>query len=136
MPVRSLHSSVIRWPDRKTVEASLRTWVREEARRHPRLRRLGFFGSYAHHTWGVGSDLDLVAVVADADVPFERRSLSWKLEDLPVPAELLVYTAAEWRKLQQQGGRFITMLLQETVWVYPEDQSEDSSSDRLDQPTE
>jgi hypothetical protein len=64
----------------------------------PRLevQRLGYFGSYANGTWGVGSDIDLVAIVSASDEPFERRSVKWPTERLPVPADLLVYTEPEW----------------------------------------
>lgn len=34
---------------------------------------------YARGDWGVGSDVDLVAVVAAAESPFEHRALEWDL---------------------------------------------------------
>lgn len=83
------------------------------------LRRLGYFGSYARGDWGVGSDLDLVAIVADAAEPFERRSLDWNLATLPVPAEILVYTEMEWRALVGGGGRFARTLEREVMWIAP-----------------
>lgn len=117
MPVRSLHSSVLRWPDRGEVERSVAEWAAREAPRHPGLLRLGYFGSYARGDAGVGSDLDLIAVVESSPDPFERRALSWDLSSLPVPAELLVYTRAEWERLQEQGGRFARTLQQEARWL-------------------
>jgi predicted nucleotidyltransferase len=79
---------------------------------------LGYFGSYARGDWGVGSDLDIVAIVSESPEPFERRNLSWDLQPLPVPAELLVYTKEEWERLHQESGRFIRTLDREIVWVY------------------
>jgi hypothetical protein len=120
MPLRSLTSSVLKWPDRETVDAAARKWALEQAARHPQLERLGYFGSYARgSSWGVGSDLDLIAIVTDDPAPFERRLLGWELGDLPVPAEILVYTTPEWARLLRQGGRFAEMLRQDTVWLYP-----------------
>ncbi|UCD80800.1 MAG: nucleotidyltransferase domain-containing protein [Desulfobacterales bacterium] len=84
------------------------------------LLRLGYFGSYARGDAGVGSDLDLIAVVEQATEPFERRCLTWDLNALPVPAELIVYTRREWQRLQKQGGRFAHMLKSQVVWIYPE----------------
>jgi predicted nucleotidyltransferase len=78
---------------------------------------LGYFGSYARGNWGVGSDLDLVAVVSESSEPFERRNLSWNLQSLPVPAELLVYTEEEWEHLHREHGGVIRSLARETVWV-------------------
>ena len=117
MPVRFLTSSVHKWPDREQVAAAAVTWARSEAARRPELVRLGYFGSYARGDAGVGSDLDLVAVVRTSDQPFERRPISWDLTSLPVPAELLVYTEAEWKGLVNQGGRFARVLREESVWL-------------------
>lgn len=79
--------------------------------------RLGYFGSYARGDSGVGSDLDVVAVLAESDVPFERRPLDWDLSPLPVPAQILVYTEAEWSALMSAGTRFSRMMRSETVWI-------------------
>ncbi|MDW7710981.1 MAG: nucleotidyltransferase domain-containing protein [Deferrisomatales bacterium] len=97
----------------------MEAWLAEEAVRHPELLRFGYFGSYARNDWGVGSDLDLVALVAAAPEPFERRALTWRTEDLPVPSELLVYTEAEWSAMTREGRRFAATLARETVWVWP-----------------
>jgi hypothetical protein len=117
MPVRSLHTSVLRWPDRRAVERGVAAWADREAPRHPGLLRLGYFGSYARGDAGVGSDLDLVAVVESSPDPFERRALGWELGSLPVPAELLVYTREEWERLQRQDSRFARTLLHEARWL-------------------
>lgn len=119
MPVMSLHSRVLKWPRPAEVEEALRAWAAQEAPRHPGLLRLGWFGSYARGDAGVGSDLDLIAVVEASAEPFERRALAWDLLPLPVPAEILIYTRAEWDKLQQQGGRFIDTMDREARWVLP-----------------
>ena len=118
MPVRSLNSSVLKWPDRLTVDRAARTWAASEAWRHPELLRLGYFGSYARGDAGVGSDLDVIAIVDHAAEPFERRSLTWELNALPVPAEIIIYTLDEWERLQKQGERFARMLKSQVVWVY------------------
>ena len=117
MPVRSSTSSVLKWPERHAVEVALRAWAPAEATRHPGLVRLGVFGSYARGDAAFGSDLDLVAVVEDSQEPFERRAVSWDLASLPVPAEILVYTQAEWRRLVDEGSRFAAVLRREARWL-------------------
>jgi predicted nucleotidyltransferase len=84
-------------------------------RQRPELVRLGYFGSYARGDAGVGSDLDLVAIVRECAEPFERRPIGWDLTRLPVPAEIIIYTGKEWEALQRRGGRFAWMLQDETV---------------------
>jgi predicted nucleotidyltransferase len=118
MPVRSLSSSVIKWPDLETVRQAIGKWEKEEVPKHSGLIRLGYFGSYARGEWGVGSDLDLIAIVAESSEAFEKRNLSWSLTSLPVPSDLLVYTLAEWQSLEKGGGRFARTLSRETVWIY------------------
>jgi uncharacterized protein len=118
MPVRSLNSSVIKWPKRRQVDEAVRKWAAAAIQLRPDVIRIGYFGSYARGDWGVGSDLDLLVIVSHAEEPFERRSSEWDLQELPVSADLLVYTLPEWECVQREGGRFARTLLQETVWVY------------------
>lgn len=119
MPTRSSLSSVLRWPSIDEVRHAAEGWAAREALRHAGLLRLGYFGSYARGDAGVGSDLDLVAIVESAVEPFYRRTLAWDLLDLPVPAELLVYTRREWERMEEEGGRFIQTLSRETAWLIP-----------------
>ena len=121
MPVRSLNSSVFKWPDRKTVHQAVKSWSIKQAQHRPELKRLGYFGSYARGDWGVGSDLDLIAVVDDTSEPFERRVVNWDLNSLPVPADLLVYTLQEWKELQKRRDKFVRMLNTEVIWTYRRD---------------
>ena len=117
MPVRLSNSSVLVWPDRETVDREVRRWAAESSARHTGLVRLGYFGSYARGNWGVGSDIDLVAIVEHSEQPFIRRAAEWDTTTLPVPADLLVYTASEWeRVVLTRAGR---KLEAESVWVYP-----------------
>ena len=117
MPVRSLTSSVFKWPERERIDKAFCAWAAVEAGRKPGLLRLGYFGSYARGDWGVGSDLDVIAVVRESAEPFERRSISWDLSGLPVPAEILIYTEEEWERLQGEGGLFVSTINRDVVWV-------------------
>ncbi len=118
MPVRSLSSSVFKWPNRKEVDKAVRAWAPEAAEQHAVVLRIGYFGSYARGDWGVGSDLDMIAIVEHAEEPFEKRSLNWDVDDLPVPVQLIVYSLKEWELLMHKGGRFACTLQRETVWVH------------------
>jgi uncharacterized protein len=123
MPVRSLTSSVLKWPDRTTAEKALREWAEREVMARADLLRLGYFGSYARGDWGVGSDLDIIAVVGESSEPFERRSESWDLSGLPVPAEILIYTREEWERLRREDGLFARTLNRDAVWLLPRQES-------------
>lgn len=117
MPVRSSSSSVLRWPDRDTVDRAIRAWSADLIDNHPAVERVGYFGSYARGDWGVGSDVDLIAIVDRSAEPFTRRALAFDTLGLPVPADLLVYTASEWRRMRDEGVSFAIRVEREAVWV-------------------
>jgi uncharacterized protein len=118
MPVRSLTSSVLKWPDSHSVQAALEKWAADVIRSRPDVVRAGYFGSYARGDWGVGSDLDLIVVVRESAQAFATRVLEFDTGALPVPVDMLVYTEDEWQRFsaQSQSGR---RLSQEVKWVYP-----------------
>jgi predicted nucleotidyltransferase len=110
---------VLKWPNREQVDRAVRDWIRTESVRHAGLCRLAYFGSYARGDWGVGSDLDLVALVKESAKPPVLRNLSWDLGRLPVHADLLVYTLAEWDQLMAGKSRLARTLEREAIWVFP-----------------
>ncbi len=118
MPVRSLISSVLKWPDARTVELALRGWVARLVESRPEVLGVAYFGSYARGNWGPGSDLDILIIVRSAQEPFERRAAGWDATELPVPADVLVYTEDEWLKLRETG-RFHDRVMREAIWMYP-----------------
>lgn len=117
MPVKSSNSLLLKWPGKQTVDRAVRAWAKQTAERHPEVVRIGYFGSYARGDWGVGSDVDVLVLVQLSPTPFERRGSRWAAVDLPVPADVLVYTLAEWESLEP-SGRWRQTLAAEVVWVY------------------
>ena len=120
MPVRLLNSSVLKWPDLRTVDRAVRQWAGEAGHKRPGVLRIGYFGSYARRNSGVGSDLDLLIIVENSERTFERRGSEWDVEKLPVPSDVLVYTRDEWESLIKQG-HFYSRIMNEIVWVYVSD---------------
>ena len=126
MPVRSLSSRVLKWPDARSVHGAVSAWAARAALARSEVLRIGCFGSYARGNWGVGSDVDLLILVQRSPIPFERRAAGWDATRLPVPADVLVYTVDEWERLS--GGRFHDAVMQEAVWVYPATESPPESN--------
>ncbi len=117
MPVRSLSSSVFRWPDAGTVDRALRHWAQEVRRKCRDILRIGYIGSYARGDWGVGSDLDVIIILKKCDQPFLQRASKWDTTSLPVPADVIVYTEEEWQTLSERGERFYRTAEEEAIWV-------------------
>jgi uncharacterized protein len=103
MPVRSLNSSIMRWPNREEVDAASRQWVNTYVVDDSVVVAIGYFGSYARDEAGVGSDLDVVMIVTEHDRPFEQRATNWDFRSIPVPVEALIYTKAEWQQSLQSN---------------------------------
>ena len=125
MPVRSLTSSVLKWPDAHQVDVALRRWAVATVRRACSMAsppaaiwRIGYIGSYARGDWGVGSDVDILILLEDTALPFERRGELWDTSTLPVPAETHTYTRAEWAAMASQNRRFYREATRDVVWVY------------------
>lgn len=118
MPVRSLSSSVLRWPDKEAVVSSLLEWAKEIIRDREDIVKIGYFGSYARGDWGVGSDLDIVVIVKSSEIPFDKRSIKWDTEGIPVPVDLLVYTEEEYKGLRISNSGFYRKIEREVKWVY------------------
>jgi predicted nucleotidyltransferase len=95
-----------------------RGWAARVADTRSDVERIGYFGSYATGRSGVGSDLDLLIVVSNTTAPFERRAAEWETSELPVPTDLLVYTAAEWQRLGERSMGFGRTLQDETRWLW------------------
>ncbi|MCL6472929.1 MAG: nucleotidyltransferase domain-containing protein [Firmicutes bacterium] len=117
MPVRSLRSCVLKWPDLQTVDQAVRLWAKRMAQKRKDIKGIGCFGSYARGDWGVGSDLDLLIIVGKSEQPFVKRAAEFDVTDLPVPTDVLVYTEKEWQGLDKQG-KFCQTLKREAIWVH------------------
>ena len=117
MPTRSLNSSILKWPDSRSVETALRDWLEPVLSKRSDVLRIGYFGSYANDRWGVGSDLDIIIIVENSDQSFEYRARQWDGSTLPVPADILVYTLREWQAFDK-NSRFYQMLKTNTVWLF------------------
>ena len=120
MPVRSLRSSVLRWPDRDEVHRAVAAWADHMASARDDVVSVGYFGSYARGDWGVGSDVDIVVVVTESAEPFIRRAVAFETAALPVEADVLVYTRSEWDRLRGRNGT-PARAAREMVWVLERD---------------
>ena len=96
MPVRSLNSVVLKWPGREEVLQAARAWARNLQRHDPAVEQVLCVGSCVRGDWGVGSDLDVIVIIQTEGLsPVERRK-RYEPTNVPVPADVWVYTQPEW----------------------------------------
>ncbi len=95
----------------RAIESVLHEWAQKQAEQHPDLVRVGYAGAAAQA--GEIGDVDVLLIVAQADLPFAQRAAAWDATGLPVRADLMVYTADEWAQ------RFADVESQPQVnWVF------------------
>ena len=123
MPVHLLSSHVKRWPNKTEVDSAARAWALQVQLETPGTLALGYFGSYSRGDWGFGSDLDVVAVIDTCELPFERRRLTPLHLELPVPADVLVYSALEFAELRTASPHFARVMREETTWLFGEERA-------------
>ena len=115
MPVRPLNSAVFKWPNRETVLAAARAWATALRQRDPAVERIACIGSYARGDWGVGSDLDVIVFVSESALSALERSRRYCPDEVPVPADLWVYTRAEWEQLASDSPQLVQRLQREML---------------------
>lgn len=118
MPVRSLTQSVLRWPEPEQVMRQVEAWADQQGERVTSLVGVAVFGSYGRGHAGVGSDLDLLLIDAQARGPQYQRLRSWPLERLPLSCDALVLTPDEHQTLTAAGSRFAQELQRDARWVW------------------
>lgn len=114
MPVTSSRSSLKRWPRPEVVLEAAVAWARRLAAEQPSVVAVACIGSYARGDAGFGSDLDVVIVRRDGS----RRPdlLGADVSALPVPADVLHFTEAEFARVLAKGGRMARVLTDEARW--------------------
>lgn len=115
MPVRSLNSAVLKWPDRESVLSAARRWAADLRDRDETVASIWCIGSYARGDWGVGSDIDVIVVLTETKLSSKQRYQHYYPDGLPVPADLWVYTSAELTSLSSHSPHLWQRLQNERI---------------------
>jgi len=116
MPVRSLRSSVLRWPERSAVLAAFEAWAGALQARCAAVLRVGAVGSCARGDWGVGSDLDVVVVIRGGDPASRACVEGMPTDSIPVPVDLQILDEERYLALVGGASRFGRVLRDEARW--------------------
>ena len=114
MPVRLLNSSVLKWPDQRQVIDEFKKWA-GKYKQNSNIIKIGYFGSYPTSSYGVGSDLDVIIILKESEIPFNRRSTGFDLTSISVPADLVVYTEYEWYMMK--NFKFHQYIENKAKWI-------------------
>ena len=98
------------------IEAA-RAWAQHNAAVNPDREAVGLFGSYGLGDAGVGSDLDLLLILSQCDLPIWERLRRWDTAYLPLATDVLVYSRAEEDALQIWKPAFAAVLARDLRWL-------------------
>ena len=83
--------------------------------------KIYLFGSYSTSTFDDQSDLDLIVVAPSNDRPLERRLKLRRMllkYDRRIGLDLLVYTPAEFKMLQEEPSSFVSSVIKQGIKIY------------------
>ena len=101
-PSGSSPSLAVKPNNEAAVERAVRGWARLIGDRHPKVRRVIWFGSRVNGIPAPGSDVDLCLVLAHSDKPFRERIGDYLPFGFPVGLDLFPYTQAELERLRRE----------------------------------
>ncbi len=118
MPVRSLNSAILKWPDKQKVLNEAKLWAKSIGPDDESIVKIFCFGSICTDTWGVGSDLDIIIILKQTSVPFISRANLFDASAICVPTDILVYTESEIETFDDQKSRFMDDIQKKAILLY------------------
>ncbi len=88
--------------------------------RHGQVSRILLFGSYARGDHSARSDLDLLIILEESDVPMRERIDQFLPDAGAYPTDLLIYTEQEVQARLDEGDAFLARALKESLPLFPE----------------
>jgi predicted nucleotidyltransferase len=105
-------------PSKTKIIEDLSRWALETAKIHPEIIKIGLFGSYSKNNYAVGSDIDLLMIVAKTEENrWFMRECGFDTLTLPLPADLFVYTDVEATRMKKNNGWFQS-ILKDIIWIF------------------
>jgi uncharacterized protein len=110
-------SASVTWLDRPGARRVAARAAAELARRQPEITGVLLFGSIARGDAVPSSDVDLLIVLRESELPFLDRIPRYTPAIPPLAVDVLPYTEREFRDLCAEGHRLIAAALAEGEWV-------------------
>ena len=84
---------------------------------HPEIVKILLFGSFAKGNFLPESDIDILLIVEETDIPFLERKESFRsfFNDIPFDINILIYTKSEIYLMHENGNLFIKDITKEAI---------------------
>ena len=99
--------------NRDEVEKALKDYVPKLCRDHPEIEKVIVFGSFVRDESVPGSDLDLLIILKESELPFLKRIPQFMPSHFPVGIDVFPYTKKEMEKMLNKGNCFLRSALEE-----------------------
>jgi predicted nucleotidyltransferase len=103
--------------DKEAVSEALSEFLKELEKRSPEIKRIILFGSFARGECVPGSDIDLLIVLRESNIPFLERIPKYMPSHFPVGVDVFPYTEGELREMLNSGNFFVKRALEEGIEV-------------------
>jgi predicted nucleotidyltransferase len=121
MQKQSSPSVKITYFDKEAVSEALSEFLKELEKRSPEIKRIILFGSFARGECVPGSDIDLLIVLRESNIPFLERIPKYMPSHFPVGVDVFPYTEGELREMLNSGNFFVKRALEEGIEVLHKD---------------
>ena len=118
MQTKSSDSVKIKYLDKSAIMNAITHLVEDLSQKYPEIEEIHLFGSLARDEAVPGSDVDILVVLADSDLPFRDRIEKYMPSSFPVGIDILPYTRSEMALMLDQGNHFLKSAVEDSVILF------------------
>ena len=108
----------IEYLDKPAIMKAIGHLVKELSQNCPEIERISLFGSFARDEAVPGSDVDILIVLTDSNVPFKDRMTKYMPSSFPVGVEVFPYTRSEIETMLSQGNFFLKSAERDSILLF------------------
>lgn len=108
----------VKFLDKPGIMKAAKLLAQELSQKHPEIERVSLFGSFARDEAVPGSDVDILIVLTDSDVPFKDRIAKYMPSSFPVGVEVFPYTRSEMETMLGQGDFFLKSAQRDSILLF------------------
>jgi len=109
----------IKYFDKEAVQQAIGQFVEQIKQNRPEVKKVVLFGSFVRGESVPGSDIDLLIILRESNLPLLERIPQYMPSRFPVTVDVFPYTEDELREMVSQGNFFVKKALQEGREIFP-----------------
>lgn len=108
----------VKFLDKPGIMKAIKRLAEELSQKHPEIESISLFGSFARDGAVPGSDVDILIVLTDSNVPFKDRLTKYMPSSFPVGVEVFPYTRCEMETMLSQGNFFLKSAQRDSILLF------------------